>query len=68
MVNNWQTLPIAARQLGISRQKLWRKIDNLRYHANQVGFPVYGEHWRYDPHGNRYFINLSADRIREAFL
>jgi hypothetical protein len=66
-MNDWQPLPIASIKLGMSRQKLWRKIDYYRHSANQVAFPTYGEHWRYDPIANKYYVNLSADRIQEAF-
>lgn len=68
VIQNWKTIPEAARQLGMSRQMLWKRVDHLRFYANQVPFPRYGEHWRYDPHGNRYYINMSADRVQEAFL
>lgn len=57
---SWQPLSKVAPLLGISHQKLWRRLDYWRHHAPYApGAPQINIHWRFDFVKNRYLINTA---------
>ena len=67
-MQDWQPLAKAAIVLGISRQKLWRKLDYVRHCADRhPGVPQMGIHWRYDAYKCRYLIDVSRPDLKEVF-